>query len=51
MEVLDWKWTISKIQAEEKVKKEFEKFRVLQDKKYIWDFDKFVQEVKRKKLK
>ena len=51
MKVLDWKWTISKIQAEEKVEKEFEKFRVLQDKDYIWDFDKFVKEVTSKSLK
>ncbi len=51
MKVLDWKWTISKIQAEEKVEKEFEKFRVLQDKDYIWDFDKFVMEVTNKSLK
>ncbi len=51
MKVLDWKWTISKIQAEEKVEKEFEKFRVLQDKDYIWDFDKFVMEVTSKSWK
>ncbi|MGE4443902.1 MAG: virulence RhuM family protein [Candidatus Altimarinota bacterium] len=51
MKVLDGKGTISKIQAEEKVEKEFEKFRVLQDKDYIGDFDKFVMEVTNKSLK
>ncbi|NUJ98124.1 virulence RhuM family protein [Candidatus Gracilibacteria bacterium] len=51
MKVLDGKGTISKIQAEEKVEKEFEKFRVLQDKEYIGDFDKFVKEVTSKSLK
>jgi len=51
MELLNWKWTLSKRQAEEKAEEEFEKFRVLQDKNYIWDFDKFVMEVTKKKLK
>jgi hypothetical protein len=49
LKILSWKWTISKEKADEKVKDEFEKFRVIQDKNYIWDFDKFVEEVKKKK--
>jgi hypothetical protein len=50
LKVLKWKWTISKEKAEKKVKDEFKKFRVIQDKSYIWDFDKFVEEMKKKKL-
>lgn len=50
MQILAGKWTISKIQAEEKTEQEFEKFRILQDKNYIWDFDTFVEEVKNKKF-
>lgn len=49
MKVLQWKWTVSKIQAEEKVEKEFEKFRIIQDTNYIWEFDKFVMEVSKRK--
>jgi hypothetical protein len=51
MELLEWKWSISKEIADKKAVEEFEKFRVEQDKNYIWDFDKFVQEVGHKKLK
>jgi len=52
MELLEWKWKISKESADKKAIWEFEKFRVEQDRNYIGDFDKFVQEVeKKKKLK
>lgn len=42
-EVLDNKGTISAEQA-----KEYEKFRIEQDKKYISDFDKIIDDCKRK---
>jgi len=51
MEILDWKWKITKIIADKKATKEYNKFRIEQDKNYIWDFDKFVKEVRHKKLK
>ena len=35
--------------AKEKAEKEYEKFRPLQDQRYINDFDEFVQKVKEKK--
>jgi len=50
MELLEWKWNTSKENADKKAILEFEKFRVEQDKNYIGDFDKFVQEVEKKKL-
>lgn len=43
-DVLDNKGSISSEQA-----KEFEKFRVEQDKKYISDFDKIIDECKKSK--
>ena len=46
-EVLDNKGTISSEQAKEFAEKEFEKFRVEQDKKYISDFDKIIDECKK----
>ena len=49
MELLIWKWNISKKEADEKANTEFQKFRIEQDKSYIWDFDKFVNELKLKK--
>ncbi len=45
MSILEWKWKISKKQADEKVWNEYEKFRVQQDKKYLSDFDKFVWQI------
>lgn len=47
MEILVWKWKISKKQAEQKAEKEFEKFRIEQDKNYIWDFDRFLLEMRK----
>jgi len=51
MELLEWKWNIAKTTADKKATNEYNKFRVEQDNNYIWDFDKFVQEVEKKKLK
>ena len=51
MELLEWKWKVAKITADKKATKEYNKFRVEQDKNYLWDFDKFVQDVGQKKLK
>ncbi|MDQ7009200.1 MAG: virulence RhuM family protein [Candidatus Gracilibacteria bacterium] len=51
MEILSGKGKVSKRQADDKAEKEYSKFRVEQDKNYIGDFDKFVQEVNNKKLK
>jgi len=51
MEILEWKGKISKKQADEKAIKEFEQFRIEQDKNYISDFDKFIKEISKKKLK
>ena len=51
MELLEWKWNISKENADRKAIWEYEKFRVEQDRSYIGDFDRFVQEVGKKKLK
>lgn len=47
-EVLDNKGTISAEQAKEFAEKEYEKFRIEQDKKYISDFDKIIDDCKRK---
>lgn len=41
------KGTISAEQAKEFAEKEFEKFRIEQDKKYISDFDKIIDECKK----
>lgn len=35
--------------AEEKAIKEYEKFKPIQDQKYLSDFDEFVKEIKKKK--
>ncbi|MDP2091301.1 MAG: virulence RhuM family protein [Candidatus Gracilibacteria bacterium] len=51
MELLDGKGSISKETADKKAIEEFEKFRIEQDKNYIGDFDKFVNELGKKKLK
>ncbi len=48
-DVLDNKGSISSEQAKEFAEKEFEKFRVEQDKKYISDFDKIIDECKKSK--
>jgi len=47
-EILDNKGLISKEEAKEYAEKEFEKFRIEQDKKYISDFDKIINECKNK---
>lgn len=39
---------ISNVEAIEKASHEFEKFRILQDKKYISDFDKEINKLKNK---
>jgi hypothetical protein len=51
MELLEWKWKIAKSIADEKATKEYNKFRVEQDRNYIGDFDKFVKDVEKKKIK
>ena len=48
-EVLDNKGSISAEQAKEFAENEFEKFRIKQDKIYISDFDKIIDECKNKK--
>lgn len=48
-EVLDCKGKISAEEAKEFAEKEFEKFRIEQDRKYISDFDKIVNEYRLKK--
>ena len=48
-EVLVNKGTISAKEAKEFAEKEFERFRIEQDKKYISDFDKIIEECKVKK--
>jgi len=48
-ELLDNAGKISNEQALTKASKEFEKFRVIQDKKYISDFDKEVNKIKKRK--
>ncbi len=48
-EVLENKGSVSSKQAKQFAKNEFEKFRVEQDKKYISDFDKIIDECKLKK--
>lgn len=45
MELLIWKWKISKKEANKKANNEFKVFRIEQDKNYIWDFDEFVQKI------
>ena len=48
-EVLDCKGKISAEEAKEFAEKEFEKFRVEQDKQYLSDFDNIISECKNKK--
>ena len=48
-EVLESKGSISAEDAKEYAENEFEKFRIEQDKKYISDFDKIIDECKSKK--
>lgn len=48
-EVLDNKGSISAEDAKEFAENEFEKFRIEQDKKYISDFDRIIEECKTKK--
>ena len=48
-EVLDCKGKISAEEAKEFAEKEFEKFRIEQDKQYLSDFDKIISECKIKK--
>ena len=49
-EVLDCKGKISAEEANEFAEKEFEKFRVEQDKQYLSDFDKIINECKNKNV-
>ena len=44
-EVLDHKGTISREQALEKTSQEYEKFRMIQDRNYLSDFDKLQEEL------
>ena len=45
-EVLEGKEKISHKEAIEKAEKEYEKYRVIQDKNYVSDFDKLLLEIK-----
>lgn len=45
--ILEGKGKISKLDADAKASKEYEKFKVKQDKNYISDFDKLTQETKK----
>ena len=45
-EVLEGKGKISHKQAEEKAESEYKKYKVIQDKNYISDFDKLLNETK-----
>lgn len=45
-DILDGKGKVSKKEADEKAENEYEKFKIIQDKKFISDFDKLVIEVK-----
>ena len=49
--ILDGKGKISKLDADTKASKEYEKFKVNQDKNYISDFDKLLLETKQIKEK
>ena len=46
--ILEWKWKISKESADRKAKEEFQKFRISQDREYLSDFDKFTQKILKK---
>lgn len=46
-ELLDNVGKISNEQAIEKASQEFEKYRILQDKKYLSDFDKEINKIKK----
>ncbi|MCL2341805.1 MAG: virulence RhuM family protein [Firmicutes bacterium] len=48
-EVLADKGSISNEQAKDFAENEFDKYKVLQDKKYISDFDKVIAEITKKK--
>ena len=48
-EILQNKGSISSEQAKQFAEIEFEKFRIEQDKKYISDFDKIIDECKKNK--
>ena len=45
--ILEGKGKISKVDAETKASKEYEKFKIKQDKNYISDFDRLTQETKK----
>ncbi len=44
--VLDGKGTVSHKQAVTKAENEYEKYKVIQDKNYVSDFDRFLNETK-----
>jgi len=46
-EILTHSWKISHKEATEKAKNEFEIYRIEKDKKYISDFDKEVEKLKK----
>lgn len=41
-EVLEGQGSVTAVQAKEKAETEYDKFKVIQDKKYLSDFDKLV---------
>ena len=47
-DILKWAWKISAEIAKQKAEKEFEKYKVIQDKNYISDFDREVEKLLRK---
>lgn len=49
LKVLEGKGTVSRKEADDKAKMEYEKFRPIQDKDYVSDFDKSVKKILKKK--
>lgn len=47
-EILSWNWKVSKEVAFALAEKEYDKYRIIQDKKYISDFDKIILELPKK---
>ena len=46
-DVLEGKGKISSLKAKQKAEKEYEKYRVIQDKNYVSDFDKLLIETEK----
>ena len=46
-DVLEGKWSITHKEAIDKATSEYEKYKVIQDKSYVSDFDKLINETKK----